>query len=99
MLNLGSLVLGIGAWILAVFSLTAPTAPIAHKRSVYSFGFCVISLLFQIMEVRRRVSLGDYAAIADTIPAVLLASTVLATVTFILNLLSYTKSKKKFEVR
>ena len=50
------------------------------------------------MELSRRVSLGDYAAIADTIQAVLLACTVLAAVTLILNLISYTKSRKKFEV-
>jgi len=95
MLNLGSLVLGLGAWGFALSSMAAPRAAVSHRRSVFSFCFCTVSLLFQLLEIGRRVSLGDYAGIEDTIRAVLLASAVLTAVTILLNLAAYGRSRKE----
>ena len=97
MLNLGSLILGIGAWSLAVLAIFAQSLPVSRKRSLVSGCLCAVCLLLQILEIRRRVSLGDYAGIADTIQAVSLASAVLTAGTLLLNLGAYRKSKK-FEV-
>ena len=48
----------------------------------------------QLFEISRRVNLGDYAAIEDTIRAVIIASIVLVVVTIILNIVALVKSKK-----
>ena len=47
------------------------------------------------MEVNRRVLLGDYAAIEDTIRAVVIASVALVVITIILNVVALVKAKNK----
>ena len=59
------------------------------------FFLSTISLVFQLFEINRRVILGDYAAIEDTIRAILIASVVLVSVTIILNLVALVKAKNK----
>ena len=93
MLNIGSLILGIGAWVFAGFAIVAPMASASRKHTVVSFGSCVIALLLQLLEINRRVVLGDYAAIEDTIGAILLASIVLIAVTILLNLWALLRTK------
>ena len=94
MFNIGSLVLGAGAWLFAVLALTTPEAPVSHRHSLLSFGLCAISLLCQLFEINRRVNLGDFAAIEDTIRAILLASVVLIAVTVILNVFAWVRAGK-----
>ena len=94
-LNIGSLVLGVGSWFFAILSITTPKAIKAHRNTVSSFFFCVLSLVFQLFEVSNRANIGDYAAIEDTIRAVLIASVVLITVTVALNAVALVKAEKK----
>ena len=77
MLNIGSLIFGIGAWVFAGFAITTPKSFTSHKNTWVSFSLCVISLVFQMFELNRRVLLRDFAAIEDTIQAVLIASVAL----------------------
>ena len=95
MLNIGSLAFGTLSWILAALAITASDVTIAHRNTIFSFGFCTSSLVLQLCEMSRRVRLGDYAAVEDTIRAVLIASVVLVAVTFILNFIALAKSKRK----
>ena len=95
MLNIGSLALGTLSWIFAALALTASNGGNAHRNAIFSFGFCTSSLVLQLCEMSRRVRLGDYAAVEDTIRAVLIASVVLVAVTFILNFIALAKSKRK----
>lgn len=60
-----------------------------------SFSLCAISLTFQLFEINHRVLLGDYAAIEDTIRAILIASIALISVTVILNVVAFVKAKNK----
>ena len=92
MLNIISLVLGIGAWGVAVVAILKPT--VSHKSTILSFSLCALSLVAQLFEISRRVNLGDYAAIEDTIRAVIIASIVLVIVTIILNIIALIKAKK-----
>ena len=95
MLNVGSLILGVCAWLFGGLALFAPNRAVAHRNTVVSFVLCVLSLVLQLFEIDRRVLIGDYAAVEDTIRAVLIASVVLTFVTVILNLAAEVKAKRK----
>ena len=95
MFNIGSLIIGIGAWVFAILAIISPTAWSSHKNTTVSFGFCVFACALQLFEINRRVQLGDFAAIEDTIRAVLIAAVTLVLVTTVLNLLALLKARKK----
>ena len=92
MLNIISLVLGICAWSVAAIAIAKPV--FSRKSTVLSFALCALSLVVQLFEISRRVNIGDYAAIEDTIRAVIIASIVLVIVTIILNIIALIKAKK-----
>ena len=92
MLNIISLIFGICAWGVAVVAILKPT--VSHKSTILSFSLCALSLVAQLFEISRRVNLGDYAAIEDTIRAIIIASIVLVIVTIILNIIALIKTKK-----
>ena len=94
MFNIGSFILGTCAWLFAGFAISTSKAVISHRNTLASFCFCVISLVLQFFEVNRRVLLDDYAAIEDTIGAVLVASVAMVVITIILNLIAVVKAKK-----
>ena len=94
-LTIGSLLLGVGAWVLAAFAITASKANTSHRNTALSFSFCAISLVFQLFEVGNRVNINDYAAIEDTIRAVLIASVALTVITIVLNAAAVVKVKRK----
>ena len=76
MLNIISLVLGIGAWAVTAIGVAKPAC--SQKSTILSFALCAFSLVVELFEISRRVNLGDYAAIEDTIRAVIIANTVKA---------------------
>jgi len=92
--NVGSLVLGLIAWILPVINL-AKFNKAKHKHWIVllfaSMSACVISVLFQIVYQRHLVQIEDWSAIMDTIWGILFVSTVLITVTITLNLITIIK--------
>ena len=92
MLNIISLIFGICAWGVAATAILKPAK--SHICTVLSFALCAVSLVVELFEISRRVNLGDYAAIEDTIRAVIIASIVLVVVTIILNIVAIVKSKK-----
>ena len=92
MLNIISLILGIGALVVAAVAIAKPAW--SHKSTILSFAICAFSLVVELFEISRRVNLGDYAAIEDTIRAVIIASIVLVVITIILNNIALFKIKK-----
>ena len=95
MLNIASLILGVCAWLFVGLAIGTPNAFSSHRNTLVSFGLCTVSLVFQLLEVNRRVLLGDYAAIEDTIRAVVIASVALVVITIILNVVALVKAKNK----
>ena len=95
MLNIGSLILGACAWLFAGLAIRTSKAFTSHRNTLVSFSLCAIALVIQLFEINRRVLLGDYAAIEDTIRAVLIASVVLCATTIILNVVALIKARKK----
>jgi len=88
LLNLGSLVLGLMAWILPVVNLMRYTK---HDNrnwvtlSIMSISACAISLYFQIYYGYYLIKLEDWSALMDTQGTVAFVASVLLIVTLILN--------------
>lgn len=91
LLNLGSLVLGLIAWVLPVVTY------MRYKKhdhgnwvalSIASISACAISLCFQIFYTYHKVKVEDWAALMDTMYAVAFASAILLIVTIILNVIT-----------
>jgi len=87
-LNLGSLVLGLIAWILPVVNLVQHNK--ADRRnwvvfSVVSLSACATSLCMQLFYSDHLVKIEDWSALMDTSHAVALVATILLVVTIILN--------------
>ncbi len=87
-LNLGSLVLGLAAWILPVVNLMQHNKA-DHRNwvvfSVASVSACAISLCMQIFYTNHLVKIEDWSALMDTSQAVALIAALLLVVTIILN--------------
>jgi cytochrome c oxidase subunit 4 len=88
LLNLGSLVLGLIAWILPVVNL------MRYKKHDYrnwvtlaimSISACAISLCFQIFYNYHLVKIADWSALMDITDNVAFVAAVLLVVTIILN--------------
>lgn len=88
LLNLGSLMLGLIAWILPFVNLMRNEK---HDRrnwvalSILSFSACAISLCFQIFYSYHLVKIEDWSALMDTAGAVATVAAVLLIVTILLN--------------
>ena len=59
MLNIGSLVLGVGAWILGAFAIATSKTISSYRNTILSFVLCGSALVMQMFEINRRVQLGD----------------------------------------
>ena len=89
-LNIGSLVLGLVAWVLPVVSLVRRNQAAPRKGAVYSgasFGACAVSLCLQIVYTDQLVRIEDWSALADTSRAVTLVSVLFLVITIVLNLI------------
>ena len=87
-LNVGSLVLGLIAWIPPVVSLMRYKQ--GGKRnwvtfSVISVSACAISLYFQIVYNHHLVTINDWSALMDTTGALVKVGAVLLVITIVLN--------------
>lgn len=93
MLNLGSLLLGLLAWVLPVINLVRRDKT-KNKSwvalSVASISACAISLYLQILYQNHLVKIEDWSALMDTSNAVALVSAILLSVTVILNIIVLT---------
>ncbi|MEA4925973.1 MAG: hypothetical protein VB084_11750 [Syntrophomonadaceae bacterium] len=90
-LNLGSLVLGLIAWILPVVNLMRRNKTDRQTRvafSVASVSACAISLCMQIFYTAHLVKIEDWSALMDTSQAVALVSALLLGVTMLLNVIT-----------
>ncbi|WP_078431069.1 hypothetical protein [Metabacillus halosaccharovorans] len=88
LLNLGSLVLGLVAWILPIVNIVQVKNQNNRKSmtlSVLSISACAISLCFQIFYSYHLVQIEDWSALMDTAGAVAYVGAYLLIVTLLLN--------------
>lgn len=91
MYNLLSFALGLAAWGFGIAAIRKKGCP---WRMLLSQTACGGALMGQLLEVRRRVDLGDWSALLDTMGAVVFAAGVLLAVTAALNLAAVLRRKK-----
>lgn len=90
-LNIGSLVLGLIAWIIPVMNLLRCKNRKNMKwvvLSIISISACAISICFQIFYSYHLVKIEDWSALMDTIGTVASVSAILVIVTILLNALT-----------
>ncbi|CEI81744.1 MULTISPECIES: hypothetical protein [Oceanobacillus] len=88
LLNIGSLLLGLVAWILPVIILTRYDKNNPKNWAAFSLASmsaCAISLCFQLAYNYHLVKIEDWIALMDTAGAVVSAAAVLLIVTILLN--------------
>ncbi len=91
LLNLGSLILGLVAWLLPVVNLMHSKKHGNRNWAVFSMMSlmaCAISLSFQITYNNHLVKIEDWSALMDTSDAVASAASILLSVTILLNALT-----------
>lgn len=97
-LSLGSLVLGLTAWVLPVVNIMRYGKD-KHRNwivmSIFSMSSCAISLWFQIIYNHHLVEIEDWSALMDTTGALVKVSAVLVIVTITLNIISMFLYKNK----
>lgn len=84
MTSIGSLILGVAAWVLPICGLRG-YGKRAGGWSAASFAACALALLLQIFYFHGLSAGGDWSAVEDTSRAVALAAAALMTVTLLLN--------------
>ena len=85
-LNIGSIVLGLIAWILPIITIIkAEKISNPFVLSVLSMGSCTISLWFQIIYNDHLVKIKDWSALMDTTGALVFVSSVLVILSIVLN--------------
>lgn len=91
LLNIGSLLLGLIAWILPIVNLTRDKKQ-ENKNwvilSTISISACSISLCFQIFYTYHKVTVEDWGALLDTMYTITFVSTALIIVTIVLNVIT-----------
>ena len=91
--NIGSLIMGLAAWIIAVISILSKPQQKKYARSIASFSCCGIALVLQFLELRNNVTIGNLTAIMDTIQVTFGAVAILVIITIVLNLIAYKHTK------
>lgn len=92
--NIGSLLLGIVAWI-----TTACAIGVSNKKSnvlsTISFSACLSVLFLQLLEINHRIEINDHTAIMDTIEFVAHVSLILVLITILLNIVAFVSHSKQ----
>lgn len=87
-LMLGSLILGLIAWILPFVQFKKNSKMNWAVKSILSISACAISLYLQIFYNNYLVKIGDLSALMDTTGASTFLSAVLLIVTVIINFIN-----------
>lgn len=89
MLNYGSLVLGLLAWIIPALAMKHPRKDVvqSYRLIIVSFSACVASLCLQLFEINHRVQIQEWTTIMDTIGTLKWVAVILAVITLILNIM------------
>nr|WP_231607252.1 hypothetical protein [Fictibacillus sp. 18YEL24] len=95
LLNVGSLVLGLIAWILPVVNLLRKNSNSWMTLSMISICACAISLCFQIFYTYHKVTIEDWSALLDTMYTTAFASAVLLLITIVLNVMTLVVNRGK----
>ena len=99
LLNLGSLLFGLASWIIPVVLLVSNkfTTSRSIKAIIASLASVIISLMMQILYTKHLVDSEDWSALMDTQGSLVLVTSVLSVVAFVLNGILLVKSQNRSE--
>ncbi|QAT51319.1 hypothetical protein EQM14_11330 [Caproiciproducens sp. NJN-50] len=91
LLNIGSLVLGLIAWVLPAVNLAQAKNSDCRNwaLSVVSVSACAVALCMQIFYSEHLVKIQDWSALMDTSHSTAWISTMLLVVTIVLNTITF----------
>lgn len=92
--NLGSLILGLIAWIVP-FTAAKQQFNRSGIYMIISFSACSLALCLQFFEINYRVNIQDLAAIIDTIGTLKWIAVILITITIGLNMFAFLAQTEK----
>lgn len=95
-LNVGSLILGLIAWIIPTFNIMRRKKR-GNNHSIptlLSMGSCAVALWFQLFYNIYLIEINDYTALLDTVGTLNWVAAILISVTIILNVISIAANKK-----
>lgn len=92
-LDLGSIVLGLAAWIFAALGIWWTKR--SQGLGLMSYICCSVSLIFQFCGIERRTELSDFSAIEDTIEGIIFCAVVLVVVTALLNVAAILRNRNR----
>lgn len=98
LLNLGSLLFGLIAWIVPILAVKHPikdTVKSCFLLIIISFSACITSLCLQLFEINHRVQIHDWSALMDTSGTLIWAAIILAVITTMLNIIVFSICCKK----
>ena len=85
MCNVGSILLGLGAWAIPLTQLARVGKLGGGWDHIGSFSLALLSLVLQFFEIKVRVDDGDWSALMDTVPALCGVVVLFCAVTLLLN--------------
>lgn len=97
-LNIGSLLLGLTAWLIPIISLVKGNKKtIQHMPSLtlLSMSSAILSLWLQILYSYYLLKISDWSALLDTTGAVVIVALLLIVGTFLLNILNIFQSRER----
>ncbi len=94
-LSLGSIALGLLGILLPILSLKYNK--FQSLAPLFSLTCCSLAIWFQLLEIKHRVAISDFAAIEDTINAISSVSIMLIVITLAINLVVGLIPRKKAE--
>lgn len=84
----GSIIAGLIAWGIPIWQATITRTSRTVFSTILSFGFALLSLMIQFLDIANEVHAGDMAAVEDTIDGLVLVVFVFIAVTVILNMIA-----------
>jgi len=99
LLNLVSLLFGLASWIIPLVLLVSNkfTASRSIKAIYASLVSVIIALMMQILYTKHLVDIEDWSALMDTQGSLVLVTSVLSVVAFVLNGILLVKSQNRSE--
>lgn len=84
--SVGSIIAGLIAWGIPIWQISYANSGGIVISIISSLGFTLISLMIQFLNIANEVHTGDWAAIEDTIDALIVVIIVFVSITMFLNI-------------
>lgn len=92
-----SIITGLIAWGIPVWQISFAKNGKSALSAVTSFGFALLSVTVQFMDIANEVHTGDWWAVEDTIDALVIVVLLFGSITLLLNIIAAKVSKIKNE--